>query len=76
MKFHFIGLLTHLHIIYYSNCDYLMTEKKARLINSMKCRFEQHLVAMVMGLMCLLVYLGVDFEEGMNKNWLFSNLLR
>ena len=53
-----------------------MTEKKVRLINSMKCRFEQHLVAMVMGLMCLLVYLGVDFEEGMNKNWLFSNLLR
>ena len=44
-----------------------MTGEKVRLINLMKCRFEQHLVAMIMGLACFLVYLGVGFEEGMNK---------
>ena len=60
-----IGLSIHLHTIYYLNRDYLMAETKVRLINLMKCRFEQRLVSMVMD---LLVYLGVDFEEGMNKN--------
>ena len=51
----------HLHIMYHLAFDYLMTETKVRQINLMNCRIEQHLAAMVMGLTCLLVYLGVDF---------------